>query len=91
MKKTIGLLLILFTLSLNAQTIKKADKKSNHANFGLNDFLKLDMSILNALPTLKDFKSAPSKISKLCPKIIRFVDSLDFSILKDTLKVKIYS
>jgi len=98
MKKIIGLVILIISISLNAQDINTSMKtlikmsKSRGSN-DLSNLMDIDLKIICSMPTKSDYKKIPEIITGLSRNDLRLIDSIDYSNIKkkDTLFVTIYS
>jgi len=99
LKTTIGLLAVIMSTSVNAQTRLSKPISSqidttfkDRPNFGPEGFIYLDRIIINLTRTLKEYKNVKTKINALPKEHIRYIDSIDYYFSpSEILNVRIYS
>jgi hypothetical protein len=98
MKKAIGLVALIISISLNAQDIntpmkKLIEKTQGSENNSLSSLMDVDLKIICSMPAKNDYKKISQIITGLSNNYIKSIDSIDYSYIKkrDTLVVKIYS
>jgi len=93
----LGLGLIMVFSTISAQSVKKneakevADSYKNISQYGLKQFVNMDLGIISYFPTKKDWRKISKQIELVPVDSLRYIDSLDVSRTSDTISVKIYS
>jgi len=98
MKKIIGLVMLIISISLNAQDINTPMKtlikmSKGRGSNDLSNLMDIDLKLICSMPTKSDYKKLSEIITGLPRNDLRLIDSIDYSNIKkrDTLFVTIYS
>lgn len=99
MKKSILFYLLLLSINVNGQTTIHIPLDLLIKNIGLEkgskdvqSLVDIDLKIIQFFPTFSDYKNIDVRLKSVPKEYIRYIDSLDYFLLKkDTLVVKLYS
>lgn len=98
MKKILSVViavLCILTVSASFIRINKKECINNDykdiRNFGIINFINLDLGFIGNFPTQKHWENIDEKIKKVPIDSLRYIDSLDIKHTADTLLVKVYT
>lgn len=98
--KIFGIFILLLAISFIAIAAKTTRNDKNEkisknykdiSQYGLKDFINMDLEVIGYFPTKKHWKKIDKNIETVPVDSFRYIDSLDIVQVEDTLFVKVYS